>query len=133
MGEKVKEVCPRCGSVIDWKERVKVRTSRNTYRYYLIAVHVDRDTKKRRKCYLGPVEGYVAGAVTHKEHLGGLEGLDQVWDRNKYYLENLLESFLNCSNVKTLKEVIHTTETLLQKLKTHLNSLETQEKQENRK
>jgi hypothetical protein len=121
--EKPGRVCPRCGSTIDWIERVRVKTGSNTYRTYLIAVHVDKETKKRRKCYLGPDEGYNLATITHKD-LGGLEGLVDVWDRNKFYLENLLESFLRCEDVKVLKEVIEIVETSLEKLKTHLHSLE---------
>jgi hypothetical protein len=116
-------VCPRCGSAIDWIERVRVKTGSNTYRTYLIAVHLDKETKKRRKCYLGPDEGYNLATITHKD-LGGLEGLVDVWDRNKYYLENLLESFTRCEDVKVLKEVIEIVESSLEKLKTHLHTLE---------
>jgi len=126
--EKPKRICPRCGSVIDWIERHRVKTGYNTYRTYIVAVHFDRDTKKRRKCYLGPEEGYSLAAITHVEHLGGLEGLVDVWDRNKYYLENLLESFTRCQDPKVLKEVIDIIKSSLPKLETHLHSLESPEK-----
>jgi hypothetical protein len=121
--EKNKRICPRCGGVIDWIERHRVKTGSKTYRTYILAVHLDRDAKKRRKCYLGPEEGYTHAALTH-EHLGGLEGLEDVWDRNKFYLENLLESFLRCEDINVLKEVIEIVETSLGKLKTHLHTLE---------
>jgi hypothetical protein len=124
---KAKEVCPRCGSPIDWKERLKVKTGANSYRYYIVAVHVDRDTGKRKKCYLGPEEGYSLAVITHVEHLGGLEGLVDVWDRNKYYLENLLESFSKCQDPKVLKEVISIIKSSLSKLEAHLKTLEAPE------
>jgi len=120
--EKPKRICPRCGGVIDWIERHRVKTGYNTYRTYIVAVHLDRDTKKRRKCYLGPEEGYSLAAITHSD-LGGLEGLVDVWDRNKYYLENLLESFLRCDDVKVVSEVVSIIKEILPKLETHLNSL----------
>jgi hypothetical protein len=123
-----KSICPRCGSVIDWIERHRVKTGYNTYRTYIIAVHLYKDRKKRRKCYLGPEEGYSLAAITHVEHLGGLEGLVDVWDRNKYYLENLLESFFKCDDIKVLKEVIEIVESSLDKLRTHLHTLESPEK-----
>jgi hypothetical protein len=125
--EKQKEICPRCGSVIDWKERLKVKTGVNSYRYYVVAVHYDPDSKRRRKCYLGPEDGYSVGVVTHLEHTGGLEGLIDVWDRNKYYLENLLESFTRCQDPKVLKEVINIIKSSLSKLETHLKTLEAPE------
>jgi hypothetical protein len=124
---KGKPICPRCGSVIDWVERHRVKTGYNTYRTYIVAVHLDKESKKRRKCYLGPEEGYSLASVTHKD-LGGLEGLVDVWDRNKYYLENLLESFLKCDDVKVLREVIDIIKSSLSKLETHLHTLESPEK-----
>jgi hypothetical protein len=30
-----------------------------------LAVHFDPQTKRRRKCYLGPVDGYEHGSITH--------------------------------------------------------------------
>jgi hypothetical protein len=125
---KGKPICPRCGGVVDWVERHRVKTGYNTYRTYIIAVHLDKESKKRRKCYLGPEGGYSSAAITHVEHLGGLEGLVDVWDRNKYYLENLLESFLRCDDVKVLREVIDIIKSSLSKLETHLHTLESPEK-----
>jgi hypothetical protein len=129
-GSKLRQVCPRCGRPVDWFERHRVKTGYNTYRTYILAVHlIDVGGKRRRKkCYLGPEGGYSSAAITHIEHLGGLEGLVDVWDRNKYYLENLLESFLRCDDVKVLREVIEIVESSLDKLKTHLHTLESPEK-----
>jgi hypothetical protein len=120
------KVCPRCGKPIDWIERQKVKTGSNTYRTYIIAVHVDKKTEKRKKCYLGPEEGYVLGNITHKE-LGGLEGLEDVWNRNKSYLGNLLESFTKCQNPKIVREVIEIIKSSLPKLEAHLHTLKSLE------
>ena len=56
----MRPACPRCGSPVSWYER-----ARRGERYYLLAVHVDPESKSRRKCYLGPIDGYEHGSVTH--------------------------------------------------------------------
>ena len=117
------KICPRCGGPVSWFERKRIKSGKG-YRYYLIAVH--KDEKGRRKCYLGPAEGYVFGSITHSD-LGGLEGLGNVWDRNKYYLENLIESFTKCQDPKTVKEVIEIIKSSLPKLETHLHTLKSTE------
>jgi hypothetical protein len=48
-------ICPRCGQPYRWLER-KVIDGRT----YLFAVH-----NGYRSCYLGPVDGYVRGTITH--------------------------------------------------------------------
>ena len=130
-GSKLRQICPRCGRPVDWFERHRVKTGYNTYRTYILAVHlidVGGKSRRRKKCYLGPEGGYSSAAITHVEHLGGLEGLVDVWDRNKYYLENLLESFTRCDDVKVLREVIDIIKSSLSKLETHLHTLENPEK-----
>ena len=122
-GEKPLRVCPRCGRPYDWVERRKVRTGPNTYRYYYYAVHLDRETKRREACYLGPVDGYSHGAVTHQD-VGGLEGLDSRWERNLYYLENLLESFTTCGDPRYVRKAVEIVSSALQRLQLHLRSLE---------
>jgi uncharacterized OB-fold protein len=56
----MRPACPRCGSPVSWYER-----ARRGERYYLLAVHFDPQSKSRRKCYLGPVDGYDHGSITH--------------------------------------------------------------------
>jgi hypothetical protein len=121
--EKPLRICPRCGRPYDWVERRKVRTGPNTYRYYYYAVHLDRETRRRDVCYLGPVDGYSHGAVTHQD-VGGLEGLDSRWERNLYYLENLLESFTTCSDPRYVMRAVELVTSALQRLQLHLRSLE---------
>jgi hypothetical protein len=124
MGEgKPIKICPRCGRPYDWVERRKVKTGLGTYRYYYYAVHLDKDTKRRDVCYLGPVDGYVAAAVTHQD-VGGLEGLDSRWERNLSYLENLLESFTSCGDPRYVRKAVELVASMLQRLQLHLRSLE---------
>jgi hypothetical protein len=124
MGEgKPLRICPRCGRPYDWVERRRVKTGLGTYRYYYYAVHLDRETKRREVCYLGPVDGYSHGAVTHQD-VGGLEGLDSRWERNLSYLENLLESFTTCSDPRYVRKAVELVTSMLQRLQLHLRSLE---------
>ena len=94
-----KKVCPRCGRPIDWVERHKVKTGVNSYRYYVLAVHVDKDTKKRRKCYLGPLEGYKVGMfrgnVIHTTFKPQLSLINVYGDGSKTFLLIVKEDMLN--------------------------------------
>ena len=62
--EVVIRVCPRCKSVYSYIERKKVYG-----REYLYAVHEYRENGKRHKkrCYLGPAEGYIYTSLTHRD------------------------------------------------------------------
>jgi hypothetical protein len=107
----MRPACPRCGSPISWYER-----ARRGERYYLLAVHFDPESRARRKCYLGPVDGYEHGSVTHpmmelkgfgtdvKEELRrraeyAMEALDSLLD----YLERL-GTYAEAEELKELQE-----------------------------
>jgi len=100
-----------------------VKTGKNSYRTYIYAVHVDPETGKRRRCCLGPVEGYKHASGSHAD-LGGLESAEDRWDRNIYYLSNLIESFTKCDDVEVLMKVIETLNEGVSKISTHLSSLQ---------
>ena len=72
---------------VSWYER-----ARRGERYYLLAVHVDPESKRRRKCYLGPVDGYEHGSITHPmmELKGfGTDAREELRRRAKYAMDSL--------------------------------------------
>jgi len=103
ISELTKPVCPRCGGAVDWYERY-----RKGGRVYLYAVHVDPDSGRRRKCYLGPVDGYVHARTTHPmlSLRGFAQDVELDWDRRVDYVVELLESFQNCHDDDVLGRLL---------------------------
>jgi len=93
-------LCPRCGAPVSWRETV-----RRGGREYSVAVHyLGTVNGKRRvkKCYLGPVGGYVYVTATHGDLGMKLEGYTNA--RALEYLRVLLGYFeAECENPATLK------------------------------
>jgi hypothetical protein len=85
--------CPRCGSPVSWYER-----ARRGERYYLLAVHFDPESRSRRKCYLGPVEGYEHGSITHPmmELKGFGSDVREEVRRRADYVIGALNSLIEC-------------------------------------
>ena len=94
--KKDKPLCPRCGSPIDYFDRVK-----RGNRVYLYAVHYEGYTrvgskirKRVRKCYLGPEDAYTYVSRTHVREglvLRGAHDPERVLDYLTaliHYLEN---------------------------------------------
>jgi len=79
-------ICPRCGEEYQWVERLK--TPHNTYLYF---VHYDPATRKRRKCYGGPVSAYSYVTLLHGDLGLVLRGLAER-GRLKEYIVALLET-----------------------------------------
>lgn len=103
ISELTKPVCPRCGGAVDWYEKL-----RRGDREYLYAVHYDPSTKHRRKCYLGPIGGYVHARTTHPMlSLRGFEvDTEMDWKRRADYVLELLESFRECGSVDELRRLL---------------------------
>jgi hypothetical protein len=103
ISELTKPVCPRCGGAVDWYEKL-----RRGDREYLYAVHVIPGTKKRHKCYLGPIGGYVHAKTTHPMlSLRGFEvDTEMDWKRRVDYVLELLESFKECDSVDELRRLL---------------------------
>ena len=59
MSESGVHICPRCGQPYNWLEK-RWTSVRGKRRLYLYAVHVEGKGKNRRRrsCYLGPVDEY---------------------------------------------------------------------------
>lgn len=76
------ETCPRCWGRVSYFTVSRIRTSSNTERRYLYAVHErtivvgGREKVVRRKCYLGPVGGYRYAEKLHKLNLTNLSDAD---------------------------------------------------------
>ena len=122
VSEVTKPVCPRCGGAVDWYERY-----RKGDRVYLYAVHVDPESGSRRKCYLGPVDGYVHARTTHPmlSLRGFAQDIELDWDRRVDYVLELLESFRGCHDEAALTRLLEnlrayeeTLEKTLEKTKT---------------
>jgi len=113
--------CPRCGSPISWYER-----ARRGERYYLLAVHFDPESRSRRKCYLGPVDGYEHGSVTHPmmELKGfGTDVREEVRRRADYVMDSL-GSFIEYLEHLGVHEKVGKLEKLQRELKAILKSME---------
>jgi len=115
----MRPACPRCGSPVSWYER-----ARRGERYYLLAVHFDPESRSRRKCYLGPVDGYEHGSVTHP--MIDLKGFgsdvrEEVRRRADYVIDALdslieyLEHLGAHSEIEGLKKLQRELETILGK------------------
>jgi hypothetical protein len=79
-----KKICPRCGESYSYIEKISIGE-----RSYLYAVHyyVDENGRRRkRRCYLGPVDGYEYVSKTHDITFYGLDRQD----RYIRYLEEIL-------------------------------------------
>ena len=59
--------CPRCGGIYTYLNIREVRGRR-----YVYAMHWNKEAKKYKACYLGPVEGYEYG---ERLNMIGLEGV----------------------------------------------------------
>lgn len=64
------EACPRCG-LLGYRS-----VERRHNRYYVYFIHVDPDTKKMRKCYAGPADGYDYVERMHSLNLDNLDDVD---------------------------------------------------------
>ncbi len=119
--QKKKDVCPRCGLVVDWFEEKRVGE-----RIYVYAVHYlgfEKGKKKVKKCYLGPLESY-----EYVSHLHRKEGLEFYGLTNPArifeYLNRLLDALfevenLNLEGVDKLIEKMRKAIELLEKLKSN--------------
>jgi len=79
-----KKVCPKCGKPYSYIEEIDIGG-----RTYLYAVHYVKDEnnkRKKKRCYLGPKEGYEYVSKTHKIIFYGLDRQD----RYIRYLEEIL-------------------------------------------
>ncbi|MEM4924880.1 MAG: hypothetical protein QXV81_09470 [Ignisphaera sp.] len=63
-------ICPRCLSV-GYRS-----VERRGGRYYVYYIHYDPVSKSRRRCYIGPVEGYSHAEHMHMLDLDNLESVD---------------------------------------------------------
>jgi len=82
-----KKICPRCGQPYSFIEEINV-----SGRLYLYAVHYVKDAsgkRRRKRCYLGPKEGY---RYVSKTHGLAFYGLDRK-DRYVRYLEEIINLF----------------------------------------
>jgi hypothetical protein len=113
VSEVTKPVCPRCGAAVDWYEKL-----RRGDREYLYAVHYNPSTKHRRKCYLGPIGGYVHARTTHPMlSLRGFEvDTEMDWKRRVDYVLELLETFKGCDSVDELRRLLENLVTYLPRL-----------------
>jgi len=117
-------MCPRCGKVVSWIQRAKVGG-----RVYLYAVHEERSggKRRRRRCYLGPSDGYEYVSRLHNE-FDSLRGLgtspDYVHERNLQYLSDLLQWFSVCGKRETVQKAVEIIEHYLPKMLKHLKSLQ---------
>ncbi|MEM4819488.1 MAG: hypothetical protein QXQ91_04195 [Nanopusillaceae archaeon] len=63
------EICPRCG--VEGYVSVEKRDNR----YYIYIIHID-GRRRRRKCYIGPLEGYSYVEKLHNLSLDNLVNID---------------------------------------------------------
>jgi hypothetical protein len=90
-----RKICPKCGqpySYIDEEEKGG--------RVYLYAIHYYKDPdgrKRKKKCYLGPKDGYEYVSKTHEIIFYGLDRQD----RYIRYLEEILDLFTSDEPVST--------------------------------
>jgi hypothetical protein len=90
-----KKVCPKCGEPYSYIEEIDIGG-----RSYLYAVHYVKDEsgkRKKKRCYLGPKEGYEYVSKTHDIIFYGLDRQD----RYIRYLEEILYLFASDEPVST--------------------------------
>jgi len=90
-----RKICPRCGNPFSYIEEVD-----RGGRLYLYAVHYVKDEsgrRKKRRCYLGPKDGYEYVSKTHDIIFYGLDRED----RYIRYLEEILDLFASEESVST--------------------------------
>jgi len=90
-----RKICPRCGNSFSYIEEVD-----RGGRLYLYAVHYVKDEsgrRKKRRCYLGPKDGYEYVSKTHDIIFYGLDRED----RYIRYLEEILDLFASEESVST--------------------------------
>jgi hypothetical protein len=84
---KERRICPRCGESYSYVEKIDIGE-----RSYLYAVHYyvdENDRRRKRRCYLGPVDGYEYVSKTHEIIFYGLDRQD----RYIRYLEEITDLF----------------------------------------
>jgi len=84
---KERRICPRCGEPYSYVEKIDIGE-----RSYLYAVHYyvdENDRRRKRRCYLGPVDGYEYVSKTHEIIFYGLDRQD----RYIRYLEEITDLF----------------------------------------
>ena len=90
-----KKFCPRCGQPYSYVEEIDIGG-----RSYLYAVHYIKDEsgkRRKKRCYLGPKEGYEYVSKTHDITFYGLDRED----RYIKYLEEILDLFTSDEPVST--------------------------------
>jgi hypothetical protein len=90
-----RKICPRCGNPFSYIEEVD-----RGGRLYLYAVHYVKDEsgkRKKKRCYLGPKDGYEYVSKTHDIIFYGLDRED----RYIKYLEEILDLFASEGSVST--------------------------------
>ena len=106
------EACPRCG-LLGYRS-----VERRHSRYYVYFIHVDPDTKKMRKCYVGPADGY---DYVERMHSLNLDNLDDV-DYYDVALNAIAKYILKAE--KEIEERQHLREEHLRKVKRLIEILE---------
>jgi hypothetical protein len=82
-----KKVCPKCGEPYSYVEEIDIGG-----RLYLYAVHYVKDEsgkRRKKRCYLGPKDGYEYVSKTHEITFYGLDRQD----RYIRYLEEIIDLF----------------------------------------
>jgi hypothetical protein len=90
-----RKVCPKCGQPYSYIEEIDIGG-----RLYLYAVHYVKDEsgkRKKKRCYLGPKDGYEYVSKTHEIIFYGLDRQD----RYIRYLEEILDLFTSDEPVST--------------------------------
>jgi hypothetical protein len=90
-----RKVCPKCGQPYSYIEEIDIGG-----RLYLYAVHYVKDEsgkRKKKRCYLGPKDGYEYVSKTHDIIFYGLDRED----RYMTYLEEILDLFTSEGPVST--------------------------------
>jgi hypothetical protein len=90
-----KKICPKCGQPYSYIEEIDIGG-----RTYLYAVHYVKDEsgkRKKKRCYLGPKEGYEYVSKTHDIIFYGLDRED----RYIKYLEEILDLFTSDEPIST--------------------------------
>ncbi|MEM4952206.1 MAG: hypothetical protein QXV81_08100 [Ignisphaera sp.] len=106
------EACPRCG-LLGYRS-----VERRHNRYYIYFIHIDTSTKKIRKCYIGPADGY---DYVERIHALNLDNLDNI----NYYdvaLNALIKYILKAE--KEIEERQHLREEHLRKIRHLMEILE---------
>jgi hypothetical protein len=82
-----KKICPRCGQPYSYIEEIDI--SRRSYLYAVHYVKDENGKRKKKRCYLGPKEGYEYVSKTHDIIFYGLDRQD----RYIRYLEEIIDLF----------------------------------------